>query len=137
MIKLETQPALCWPPTVPVWAHQQEHYVKLATPDPTFYSCQWRSELGKSLASPMLGHPGLALVDAKRLCMKTAECAGITWQYNENENPWTMRTGKTAVASDEYTDEQLESLCCCGGCAGVRAVATHHRACGRQSTTVA
>jgi len=123
MNKLETQPALCWPPTVPVWARQQEHYVKLATPDPTFYSCQWRSELGKSLASPVLCHPCLALVDAKRLSMKTAECVGITRQYNENDNLWTMRTGKTAVASDEYTDEQLESLvllrglcrCACSG----------------------
>ncbi|MGB1594094.1 MAG: hypothetical protein ACPIOQ_15175, partial [Promethearchaeia archaeon] len=68
MKTVETRPKVCFPSKVPVWARRQESYQSLALARPTYYSCQWRQELGKELSSPMAAD-ALPIAEAKTKCM--------------------------------------------------------------------
>ena len=113
--KLATKPAVCWPYEVPVWARRQAHYQYLADPDATYSSCQWRSELKRYLADP-ISDENFPLLEAKRKCMDTPECGGITGQVHEDL--WTLRRGTEAIPYAEGGDGKeslviMRGLCAC------------------------
>jgi len=104
--KFEIAPRLCYPDRVPLWARRQPNYSYLAKPAPSYGSCQWRSEVGKSLADVVPGTMALPLLEAKHLCMKTPECSGLTLENKQ----WTLRKGTTPLAAASSSDTDVESL---------------------------
>ena len=104
---------------MPRTQRRQASYRHLANPTPTYFSCQWRSEKGKSLQNRIANRgvllEGLPLAEAKQKCMEMPSCGGLTRQKDIANNLWTLREGSEAFVplvddARKYTDEELESL---------------------------